>query len=168
MDMKTYLEDSARTAAGEMHLNRVANGYIVEALEEFVSAAKKLDGIKKAIFYNRDTLEHTNQSYKSEPLEDIETDLAHSIIGIATESGELLELLLEEWTGGDKATAPKITDESGDLLWYQAMLLRLIKSDFETAAGKNLTKLKIRFPEKFTFDRVNNKDHTAEDKAFAT
>lgn len=167
MNSTDYLEASSRTAATIMHTDKVCPDYALAKLGAYNQAAASLDQIKKALFYGRDGLigtigmEHGLRG----TLDNINIDLSHGILGMATEAGELTELM-EKAMMGEAIADSKILDECGDLLWYMAMVLRLIGKDFDEAMERNINKLKLRFPDKFTTTLANSKDHKAEAAAF--
>jgi NTP pyrophosphatase (non-canonical NTP hydrolase) len=168
MNMLTYLAQSARTAAGTFFPSLVDARYVRAKVSSFALHAAALDQIKKCLFYNRDTLVWTHgqrhlveASYEAVPM-----DVLHALLGVLTEAGELAELLELALQTGEPIDRQKLIDECGDIQWYQAMLYRHLDTTFEDVGVKNITKLSIRFPEKFTLEKVNNKDHAAEDAAF--
>lgn len=167
MKMEKYLVESGRTAAGELHTNKVNVGYAYRAMLEFAAAAWKLDQVKKALFYGKDGLDWTiTQPTLTRPTRDltgIDINILHSILGIATEAGELVEeltKLLNDYEMED--VHKKLVFETGDVLWYQAMLLRALGTTFEETADLNIQKLMARFPEKFDKKKAIEKDESLE------
>lgn len=163
MNMTTYLEASGRTAAGTLHGHTIRASDMEAILQENVASLKRLDQVKKALFYGREPswgIPKTNH----EPVEvdDVRKDIFHAVIGIATEAGELLELLLDP----EKATKAKLTDEGGDVLWYLALLFRTIGTTFDAAGERNIQKLAIRFPDKFEEYLAIDKDDDKEKVVF--
>lgn len=175
MNMQQYLIQSERTAAGTFHTDMVPDTDLINALIIAINALKDLDRIKKALFYRKPLpldfyMENVLGTVDDgEPLRQQDMFIIHSILGIMTEAGELGEHLVNyimsepEDLEGYK---PNLVDETGDVLWYQAMLLRLLGTDFETTAGKNLAKLKARFPDKFEERLAIHRDEAAEQSVF--
>lgn len=91
-------------------------------------------------------------------------DLVHGIQGIATEAGELLDLVKKYHAYGKEFSREKIIDETGDVLWYVALLLKSVGSTFDEAMTRNITKLRTRFPDKFSEELAINKDVAKEIK----
>jgi NTP pyrophosphatase (non-canonical NTP hydrolase) len=169
MNMLEYLTASGRTSAGNPHNEKVNPGYLRHWLGHFTLASAALDQVKKCLFYNRDNLLYTHRTnYGPASVDDIPADELHAILGIMTEAGELGELLQAAVVTGDPIDRAKLIDESGDILWYLALLFRRLGTTFEEVGEKNIAKLLIRFPEKFTDELVNNKDHEAEAAVFFT
>lgn len=78
------------------------------------------------------------------------TRILHAAIGCVTESGELLDALKKQMFYGRELDLTNVKEESGDLLWYLAILFDELGTDFETEANRVINKLKTRFPDKFT------------------
>ena len=166
--MKQYLEQSARTAATTAHFDNVATVDAVWAFNDFIDAAKQVDDIKKSIFYNRTFSGDSEDSdYVGPRLTDVASmDLIHGILGVASESAELVELLTNP--GFNRPVdLRKIVDESGDILWYLALIFRAAGVTFEEVAAKNLQKLMVRFPEKFEESLANHRDDDKERAVFS-
>ncbi|KGM36200.1 hypothetical protein P409_00240 [Inquilinus limosus MP06] len=87
-----------------------------------------------------------------------DVDLLHGVVGLATELGELITPLVNEWMKDEEIDRVNLVEEIGDLLWYQALVLKVLGSDFATASDKVVNKLRIRYPEKFTEDQALNRN----------
>lgn len=75
--------------------------------------------------------------------------LLHSAIGIATESGELLDALKKRMFYNKALDHTNVVEELGDLLWYVAIGLDACGTTFEAEADRVIRKLRVRFPDKF-------------------
>jgi len=71
--------------------------------------------------------------------------LMHSIMGVANESGELMEVLKKEIFYGKPVDPLYLIEEYGDLLWYIALGLDVLGMTFEEVMDKNIAKLKARY-----------------------
>lgn len=89
-------------------------------------------------------------------------DLLHAGVGLATESGEFLDALKKSIFYGKELDTVNLAEELGDLLWYIALALRAVDSDFDTQMYINIEKLKARFPDKFTEFHAENRDLAVE------
>ena len=89
-------------------------------------------------------------------------ELMHAIMGMVTEAGEMMDALKKYLIYGKPLDFVNITEESGDLEWYQALLLRTVQTRYETVMSINIAKLKKRYPEKFTESEALNRDLDAE------
>ncbi|ASV44488.1 hypothetical protein PBI_SCTP2_473 [Salicola phage SCTP-2] len=168
VDIKSYLDESSRTAVKleSLEFDEYTYKRLHYIMNEFVRLGNELDCIKKHLFYGKeypdsmidgysDSLENNN--YAS--FDSFGVDLVHGLIGKATEAVEGIEILQGYINHPDEPIdVINLEEEIGDGFWYDAMLLRLINSDFESAADKNISKLKIRFPDKFDSEKAINRD----------
>lgn len=95
---------------------------------------------------------------------DFNSRFMHYVLGIGSESGELLDAAKKTFIYGKEVDKVNILEEVGDILWYSARLLELIGHDFEDAMGVNLVKLKARYGEKFSEHSALNRDLEKERK----
>lgn len=174
--LEQYTEDATRTASC-IEVVEVHSVLLFHAKNAFILVADILDQIKKNVFYGKpydigkltdivEALDSAQESLKSIVVNlnatpkiavKIDPDVFHGIIGIATESGELLELMHQN------AEQPnRIFDEIGDHAWYTAVLLKALKGDWYNILKANIAKLKARYPDKFTSDHAINRDVTNE------
>lgn len=87
----------------------------------------------------------------------------HAHLGLTSEAGEIADMLKKHIIYDRDLDLINILEESGDLSWYQALLLNAAKKTMEEAMEKNIAKLKLRFGEdKFTYDAATNRDLAAE------
>lgn len=84
--------------------------------------------------------------------------IIHAMMGLISEAGEILEEVIKSSLENRELNKDNLKEESGDLLWYIALLLRNVGSDFETEAKRNTDKLFARYPEKFTSEKALNRD----------
>lgn len=85
-------------------------------------------------------------------------NILHGCIGIATESGELLDALKKNLFYGKPLDTVNIKEELGDVMWYVAILCRELDLSMEEILQTNIDKLKARYPEKFTEHNAINRD----------
>lgn len=166
----SYIDDAKRTLSpfyydqlNVHHQN--ANTHLLN----FANAALDLDVLKKKAFYGKGLADapfiNTDVEY-----EEIKPRLNayHAMLGIATESGEIIERLLHS-VSIDNATGiilPELTpehkanliEEMGDIFWYLAILADSLGITFEEIQQLNIDKLKQRFPEKFTQAKAVNRN----------
>ncbi len=103
-------------------------------------------------------------AYRKEPLNEADTDLLHCAIGVATESGELMDQFKRHIFYGKPLDKVNLEEEVADIMWYIANLCRLSDMDFEKLLQNNIDKLRIRFPDKFTMENALNRNLDAERK----
>jgi NTP pyrophosphatase (non-canonical NTP hydrolase) len=75
--------------------------------------------------------------------------LLHAVIGLATESGELLDQMKKVVFYGKELDRVNIKEELGDLMWYMAILIRELDLDLEEVLELNINKLRARYGDKF-------------------
>jgi len=177
MTPKIYVKESARTDAPtdkvEERLKTIPGLDIVltSNLRTFVSEGEDLDKLKKLIFYGKGELsekEYEGNTFSEGRLVDEKfAKTLHGILGIATESGELVEALLNNITSNEKVDentvlkeidSVNLEEEIGDLFWYIALLCRTYNFDIEKLMQKNIDKLKLRFPNKFSEEKAINRN----------
>lgn len=77
-------------------------------------------------------------------LANIDPRVAHAIIGLATESVELLEALRDAITTGQAIDGVNILEELGDLNWYHAIAVDALGGNWEKIQETNIAKLRER------------------------
>jgi NTP pyrophosphatase (non-canonical NTP hydrolase) len=90
------------------------------------------------------------------------TDILHAIIGISTEAGELLDPVKKMMFYGKPLDPINLDEEIGDILWYIAIYATARATTILKLAETNSLKLRIRYPEKFTYYRALHRDLKAE------
>ncbi len=96
---------------------------------------------------------------------DVTPEIEHSIMGIVTEAGELMDEVKKAKIYGKKLDKLNLIEELGDLMWYIALILDHLEIDFETVWEKNINKLKVRYPKKFTENKAKNRNLEKEKNA---
>lgn len=82
----------------------------------------------------------------------------HMVIGISTESGELLDAYKKRFAYGKEVDLINVKEEIGDLMWYISNLCRMKGFNLEEIMATNINKLMVRFPEKFSQENALNRD----------
>lgn len=114
--------------------------------------------------YIKNALRTETRKYPFKKTGDVTPRIEHGAIGIATESGEIMDAIKTAKYYGRKLDKVNLVEEMGDIMWYLAILSDELKVPFEEIWDKNIRKLKSRFPEKFTKKEVNNRDLRKERK----
>lgn len=91
-------------------------------------------------------------------------DLLHASMGLVTEAGEFQDMLKKHVFYGKPLDEVNLKEEIGDLLWYCAIALEALDTDFQAVMQTNIDKLKARYPEKFTEEKAENRDLAKERK----
>jgi NTP pyrophosphatase (non-canonical NTP hydrolase) len=91
--------------------------------------------------------------------------MLHAAMGIATESGELLDALKKHLFYGGPLDIVNLIEEAGDLFYYTEILLDVLNIPTSEVRAKNKAKLEARYGGKFSSDRALNRNLEAENKA---
>jgi NTP pyrophosphatase (non-canonical NTP hydrolase) len=75
--------------------------------------------------------------------------LLHAAIGLATESGELLDALKKHIFYGRELDVVNVKEELGDAQWYVATGVDACAADLMEVMITNIQKLRARYPDKF-------------------
>jgi NTP pyrophosphatase (non-canonical NTP hydrolase) len=83
-------------------------------------------------------------------------DVLHAAFGLSTEANEVLDIAKKAMFYGKVIDWVHMDEEVGDILWYVAIYCNSRGKTFEELCKTNNTKLKTRFPDKFTqFHAIN-------------
>lgn len=90
----------------------------------------------------------------------------HAAIGLATESGELLDQLKKHLFYGKPLDRVNLIEEAGDLMWYLSVLLDFLlegqEDQFEFVQFINIAKLQKRYGGSFDAIKATQRDLSAE------
>jgi NTP pyrophosphatase (non-canonical NTP hydrolase) len=151
----TEIEMVERTVALALATARLCELVKKGILHKHGLAYNKIQSCMSDIDTARSDLSMHGIQQSSEPCQDGDrvSNLWNSI-GLLGESGELVEAILDP-----ESSDQKILKESGDVSWYNAMLLHRAFLSFGTALEINILRLKERYPEKFsTADSIARRD----------
>lgn len=76
--------------------------------------------------------------------------LLHAAVGVAGESGELLDAIKKTWIYGKPLDRENLVEECGDALFYISVLLDNCGSSLQEAMQENIDKLNKRYPVGYT------------------
>lgn len=100
--------------------------------------------------------------YGSAELSWDEMRIAHAILGLSDEAGELAKALKARMFYDRDFDEVNLVEEAGDAMWYLAILLDALGVSWEDVWEKNIAKLKTRYPERFTVEQANHRNLDAE------
>jgi hypothetical protein len=170
MELQQYVQDAIRT---ESRIDTVVVDplFLGSVFQIMIAAGNMLDQIKKNVFYGKpfdeealkteflqivgslDGLKQTLTEGQRPAESAFNPRIFHSIVGIATESVEMLEAL----SSPDFDTV-NFLEELGDLNWYEAIGIDAVDGDFLKILETNIAKLRARYPDKFTTENAINRD----------
>lgn len=186
MQLTQYVKDAIVTESRLSGAISVDIHRFLTVIKAFVAAGNLLDVMKKDIFYgvptdpvkaatrkqriidNEALLEAAAIQITISPngeeqlLTAVDSRLAHAIIGISTESVELLEALLEACQSGKPIDTVNVLEELGDVNWYLAIAVSTLGADWEQILTTNIAKLKERYKAKFDAAEALERDLIAE------
>lgn len=90
-------------------------------------------------------------------------NLTAHFLGLCGEAGEVVELFKKHIGHGHELDLAKLEKELGDVLWYISAIATGLNLSLEDIAIANVTKLKTRYPDKFSFERSINRVEDDED-----
>lgn len=88
--------------------------------------------------------------------------LLHAAMGMATEAGELVDMLKKHIFYGKPMDLVNASEEVGDSLWYVGLAIDAMRTTMNEVMTQNIQKLRLRYPEKFTELAAENRDLDAE------
>lgn len=175
IDLNQYITDATRTES-VYHSIKADPCLLAGTIQLMIHAGNILDQIKKNIFYNKpfdqvafnqqlsgcisafDLIAENQDLFGQEEVKvefSVNPRIFHSIVGIATETAELLESIN---LNSDSIDEVNLLEEYGDINWYQAIGIDEVNGNFNQVFTTNIDKLKLRYPEKFTETDANNRD----------
>jgi NTP pyrophosphatase (non-canonical NTP hydrolase) len=165
--MNNYIEEVLKTNSPQWHGDSFDLTRFEDLLIDVIRACNRLDEAKKWLFAGKGERQHTTVTCRHLPVlfndKQIGIDIIHCIIGMATEAGELCELLYGV-AGGKEFDVVNFKEEIGDSLWYQALGLNACKSSFNEVMIKNIAKLRARYSKGFTSQECLNRNPDNERK----
>ena len=97
-------------------------------------------------------------------------EVNHLCIGIGAEAGELLSEIQRWIYYGQPLNEVNLKEELGDLMWYVSQLCNRMGWSLSSVIAANISKLKARYPEKFTEElaKEENRDRVREAEMIRT
>ena len=88
--------------------------------------------------------------------------LLHAGMGLVTESAEFVDAIKKHLFYGKPLDTTNLKEEMGDMLWYMAIAMDALGTDFDSETQRVIEKLRVRYPEKFTSYHAEHRDLCAE------
>jgi NTP pyrophosphatase (non-canonical NTP hydrolase) len=80
----------------------------------------------------------------------LDQDLIHAALGLASESGELIDAIKKHVIYGKPLDVDNCIEELGDCLWFIALACQTLGVSIGQVARANIAKLAKRYPDKYT------------------
>tara|TARA_B100000927_G_scaffold278034_1_gene260272 strand:- start:30708 stop:31028 length:321 start_codon:yes stop_codon:yes gene_type:complete len=87
----------------------------------------------------------------------MQESLTNLCMGIAGESGELIDYFKKHIFHGHELNREHVKSELGDILWYVACLADTLEISLEDVCLSNIEKLESRYPEGFSKEMSKNR-----------
>lgn len=173
LSIEDYKELSEVTLSENFNLNDPEVQYALARITaDYKQVVQRMDMLKKVIFYNREKelLSAEDRAGYSQdliihttfPVDLASQKLLHGAIGIATESGELLDAVYSAIAQQKPFDRVNIREELFDIMWYFAIFLRVLRINFYAGLKNNIDKLYVRFKGKFTALAAKDRDLDSE------
>lgn len=94
--------------------------------------------------------DRTCKHVESMTLDATRYDLMHATLGIAGESGELVDAVKKHVIYNKDLDTANLREEIGDIMWYLALMCRTLDFDLDEILQENIVKLSLRYPDKYT------------------
>ncbi len=114
--------------------------------------------------------EYLEECRKTAASDDFKESLLHAAIGIATESGELLDAIKKNRFNNQLLDIENMREELGDLCWYISLAIDTLnkhkpdsidprdRTTWESIWEANIRKLRVRYGEKYSDHRAKNRN----------
>lgn len=112
--------------------------------------------------YIQNALRTETKEYRFSGTDKVTPRIEHAVMGLVTEAAECMDALKKAKIYGRELDTVNLVEEAGDIMWYLAILADELGVSFEDMWQKNIAKLRVRFPEKYTEELVENRDLIAE------
>lgn len=166
-----YMAEADKTCSIVFNPQNVDRANLLAILKGIAARADELNFMKKLFFRGKtpEELEMPQPSHDEsvaidfDPMHasEAEVNLLHGLIGVITEAGEMAEVLIRRLETG-RFDPINVFEEAGDVHWYQARILRGLKTNFDMLGRGNIDKLRGRHGETFNIERDWNRDLDAE------
>lgn len=84
--------------------------------------------------------------------------LLHAQMGMQTEVAEFADALKKSLFYGKPLDVVNLKEELGDLMWYMAIAMDELDTNFTTEGDRVINKLKVRYPDKFAEANAENRN----------
>jgi len=182
MNLKEYQQEALQTESKVDQLQFNLR-FIRTVFSMYISMTEFMDAVKKQVYYGKSTkmdekgeqflyqidnyIQNIVSMYRDRNHNNVPVDtdprLFHGILGMATESGELVSVLLKN-LAGEPVDPINVQEEMNDSNWYQAIIHDTLGLDWEEGLQRNIDKLQKRRYKSggFTAAEAENRDLVGE------
>lgn len=178
-DILTWYVNSAKRTEKVVETVAVNKKFLLGIIGIIIASSNILNQIKRNVFYNskfddniirkslfdiadimNNSISDSDSHYADTEVVQINTRVFHALIGIQTESAELLENLDSMISSDSPVDLVNLGEEWGDCCWYGGGILTdAIGVEWSDILKTNMRKLAARFPDgTFTDNSANNRN----------
>jgi two-component system response regulator DevR len=180
--MENYVEKALRTEVRDYTpvVERLSNSQTIATLryvlEHNIEQANMADQLKRHIFYGTRDLPQLNNLTMKELIQKNKgtiigecgdndatwVRIIHAILGLNTEQAELSLMFYECFFQGKQFNITNAKEEIGDMFWYAAIAIDVLKTTIQEIMAMNISKLAKRYPDLFNEHNAVNRTLEAE------
>lgn len=136
----------------DMVMSRKLWQAIMSSVPMILEATYKADRLKAVLCYNAKLKDfgHTAFPEPKRKLKPAELEFLHGLLGLISESGELLEMFINRISLGLPIDRTNAIEELGDASFFLQVCTRAVQSRAEEIQQVNILKLVERFPDGFS------------------
>lgn len=109
--------------------------------------------------------QYSQMSLRTVPEMNYRSDITNACMGIAGESGELVDMFKKILFHDKPMDKEKVVNEIGDVIFYINWLACTLGITWDEILTTNVVKLQARYPEGFSTEAANNRDLAREEAA---
>lgn len=171
MHSDTYQRDALRTRSELYRPGLIGQDELGQLLTRAIASGNLAKMLKRIVYTNKsDGSTGVGPTFSAHPMSGIPAiipampDLLHAVLGILNEAGEIAGFFVNVLQS-NQTDRVNLVEELGDLLWFIALGCEAVGVPLSEVMARNIAKLKVRYPEKFTTEAFENRDLDKEREA---
>lgn len=101
--------------------------------------------------------QYQEQAMRTAKVGSTDFDLMHAAYGVSGEAGEFVDCIKKAQVYGRTLDHEHAAEELGDILWFVALGCKALGVSMNDVAERNIEKLRIRYPEKYSDALANER-----------
>lgn len=101
--------------------------------------------------------QYQEQAMRTAKVGSTDFDLMHAAYGVSGEAGEFVDCIKKAQVYGRTLDHEHAAEELGDILWFVALGCKALGVSMNDVAEKNIEKLRVRYPEKYSDALANER-----------
>jgi len=167
MTEEEYANLFSRTLSNSFHSSLLPEGELANCLQAIAVVVAWADSCKRALYYGKEPVLRTGKEARvvtSLRHDGLHAEKLHAALGLFTEAGELLASIQKDLIGEGPLDVVNALEELGDIHWYLALAHKSFDLPPAEVRATNISKLRARFPDKFSEDEAINRNLDVERK----